>query len=227
MSDDSAGEPTRVSTGFEAELATLRERLVRMGMRVARQLALVMTALAERDDDLARDVIKNDEQMDRDENDIDELALLILATRQPVAADLRLVAMVFKSVVDLERIGDLATRIARRVLELNRLPRREPRADLGLLALRVQVSLLAVLDAFARNDAKTARAVVAADADIDPLTAHAFVALTAHVATDPSTIKSILPLTLVCRYLERIGDHVKNLAQGVIHYGSPHEPLTA
>ena len=81
------------SKEFEQELRTLRERLATMGERAARQIALAMKALAEKDDDLARDVIKNDNQIDRDENDIDELALQILATRQPVASDLRFITM--------------------------------------------------------------------------------------------------------------------------------------
>ena len=119
------------SKEFDQELRTLRERLATMGERAARQIALAMKALADKDDDLARDVIKNDAQIDRDENDIDELALQILATRQPVASDLRFITMSLKFVVDLERIGDLAGGIAKRALELNRLPSLEPRVDLA------------------------------------------------------------------------------------------------
>ena len=207
------------SKDFEAELVTLRERLVTMGTRAARQVALAMQALADRNDDLARDVIKNDDQIDRDEIEIDELAVQILATRQPVASDLRLIVMTLKSVVDLERIGDLASGIARRVLELNRLPSRE-RTALAELASRVQSNMYAALDAFVRSDAEKARGVVAADAGIDRLNASAFATLIVHVASDPATITRILPLTSVCRCLERIGDHVKNFAEDVIWIGS-------
>jgi phosphate transport system protein len=77
------------SKDFEQELRTLRERLATMGERAARQISLAMKALSDKDDDLARDVIRNDAQIDRDENDVDELALQILATRQPVACDQR------------------------------------------------------------------------------------------------------------------------------------------
>ena len=73
------------SKEFDQELRTLRERLATMGERAARQIALAMKALADKDDDLAREVIKADSLIDRDENDVDELALQILATRQPVA----------------------------------------------------------------------------------------------------------------------------------------------
>jgi len=205
------------SKDFEQELRTLRERLATMGERAARQIALAMKALADKDDDLARDVIKNDTQIDRDENDVDELALQILATRQPVASDLRFITMALKFVVDLERIGDLAGGIAKRALELNRLPSLEPRIDLTKLAALVQNNLQAALDSFVRKDADRATAVITADVEIDKLNASLFAELIAHVATDPATVTRVLPLTSVCRYLERVGDHVKNLAEEVVY----------
>jgi phosphate transport system protein len=205
------------SKDFEQELRTLRERLATMGERAARQIALAMKALADKDDDLARDVIRNDTQIDRDENEIDELALQILATRQPVASDLRFITMSLKFVVDLERIGDLAGGIAKRALELNRLPSLEPRVDLAKLASLVQKNLQAALDSFVSKDADRAHAVITADAEIDKLNASLFAELIAHVATDPATVTRVLPLTSVCRYLERVGDHVKNLAEEVIY----------
>jgi len=205
------------SKDFEQELRTLRERLATMGERAARQIALAMKALADKDDDLARDVIKNDAQIDRDENDVDELALQILATRQPVASDLRFITMSLKFVIDLERIGDLAGGIAKRALELNRLPSLEPRVDLAKLAALVQKNLQAALDSFVSKDADRAHAVITADAEIDKLNASLFAELIAHVATDPATVTRVLPLTSVCRYLERVGDHVKNLAEEVVY----------
>ena len=205
------------SKDFEQELRTLRERLATMGERAARQIALAMKALADKDDDLAREVIKNDTQIDRDENEVDELALQILATRQPVASDLRFITMSLKFVVDLDRIGDLAGGIAKRALELNRLPSLEPRIDLTKLAALVQKNLQAALDAFVRKDADSATAVITADAEIDKLNASLFAELIAHVATDPATVTRVLPLTSVCRYLERVGDHVKNLAEEVVY----------
>jgi phosphate transport system protein len=205
------------SKDFEQELRTLRERLATMGERAARQIALAMKALGDKDDDLAREVIRNDAQIDKDENDVDELALQILATRQPVASDLRFLTMSLKFVVDLERIGDLAVGIAKRALELNRLPSLEPRVDLAQLAQLVQRNLHAALDSFVKRDADRATAVIQADSEIDKLNASLFAELIAHVATDPATVTRVLPLTSVCRYLERVGDHVKNLAEEVVY----------
>ena len=205
------------SKDFEQELRTLRERLATMGERAARQIVLAMKALADKDDELARDVVKADALIDKDENDVDELALQILATRQPVASDLRFLTMSLKFVVDLERIGDLATGIAKRALELNRLPTLEPRVDLAPLATLVQNNLHAALDSFVKRDADRATAVITADIEIDKLNEKLFAELIAHVAINPATVTRVLPLTSVCRYLERVGDHVKNLAEEVVY----------
>ncbi len=208
---------THTSKDFEQELRTLRERLAAMGGRCEQQIARAMQALTDRDDDLARQIIDGDHAIDRDENEIDELALQILATRQPVASDLRFITMSLKFVVDLERIGDLAAGIAKRALELNRLPPLTPAVDLAPLALLVQKNLKAALDSFVLKDADRATAVITADKEIDALNASLVAHLIAHVATDPAAVTRVLPLTSVCRYLERVGDHVKNLAEEVVY----------
>jgi phosphate transport system protein len=205
------------SKEFDQELRTLREKLATMGSRAEEQIALALRALAERDDELARHVINADKAIDRDENEIDELAFQILATRQPVASDLRFITMSLKFVVDVERIGDLATGIAKRALELNRLPPLDSKVDLSRMASLAQKNLHAALDAFVKKDADAATGVITADAEIDRLNASLFAELIAHVATDPATVTRVLPLTSVCRYLERIGDHVKNLAEEVVY----------
>lgn len=205
------------SKEFDQELRTLRERLATMGHRAEEQITQAMRALAERDDDLARQVIADDHTIDRDENEIDELALQILATRQPVASDLRFITMSLKFVADVERIGDLAAGISRRVLELNRLPPLDSKVDLTRMAMLAQRNLRAALDSFVKKDADAAMSVIVADQEIDRLNASLFAELLAHVAIDAGTVTRVLPLTSVCRYLERIGDHIKNLAEQVIY----------
>lgn len=204
------------SKDFEKELRTLRERLATMGQRAAGQLDDAMRALAERDDELAIAVIEGDAAIDRDETEIDELALQILAMRQPVASDLRLITTALKFVVDVERIGDLAAGIARRARELGRLAPLEPSPDLERLATLVQRNLRAVLDSFVTKDAELATRVIFADEEIDRLNARLFAELIAQAA-DPALVTRLLPMTSVCRYLERIGDHVKNLAEEVVY----------
>lgn len=208
---------THTSKDFETELRTLRERLCAMGGRCEQQILLAMQALADRDDEMARKVIDNDMAIDRDENEVDELALQILATRQPVASDLRFITMSLKFVTDLERIGDLAAGIAKRALEINHLPPLTHSPDLQRLAGLVHKNLKAALDSFVARDADRATSVISADREIDALNASQFAELLAHVATDPATVTRVLPLTSVCRYLERIGDHTKNLAEEVVY----------
>jgi phosphate transport system protein len=202
---------------FEQELRTLRERLAQMGGRCEQQITLAMRALNDRDDELARKVIDGDVAIDRDESEIDELALQILATRQPVASDLRFITMSLKFVTDLERIGDNAAGIAKRALELNHVATLDKMPDLSGLAKLVLENLRAALDSFVKRDADRAAAIIAADREIDRRNASLFAELLAHVATDPATVTRVLPLTSVCRYLERIGDHVKNLAEEVVY----------
>jgi len=204
------------SREFTHELKELRDRLSTMAERAAAQIALAMKALIDQNDDLAQQVIRTDSVIDTDENEIDHLAMQILVTRHPVASDLRFTTMALKFVVDVERIGDLASGIAKRALELNRLPALESRGDLTHLALMVQKNLHVAIDSFVRGDAQQAAVVIKADAEIDRLNASLFAQLIAHVAADPATVTRVLPLTSVCRYLERIGDHVKNLAEEVI-----------
>lgn len=208
---------THTSKDFEQELRNLRERLALMGGRCEQQIRRAMQALLDRDSDLARLVIDADHDIDRDETEIDELAFQMLATRQPVASDLRLVMIALKFVTDLERIGDLAAGIAKRALELNPMPPLEPQGELGRLGTLVQRNLHAALDAFTTRDADRATAVIQADAEIDKLNASLFAELIAHVATDAATVTRVIPLTSACRYLERIGDHVKNLAEDVVY----------
>ena len=208
---------SHTSKEFETELRNLRERLCQMGGKCEQQITLAMQALLDRDEELARKVVTQDESIDRDESEIDELALQILATRQPVASDLRFITMSLKLVTDLERIGDLAAGIAKRALEINHLPPLGHSPDLGRLAGLVHKNLKAALDSFVARDADRATSVITADREIDALNASQFAELLAHVATDPATVTRVLPLTSVCRYLERIGDHVKNLAEEVVY----------
>lgn len=207
-------EPT--DREFAHELRTLKERLSAMAARAADQIALAMEALTTQDDALARQVIEGDQLIDTDENEIDKLAMHILMSRHPLASDLRFVTMALKFVVDVERIGDLAAGIARRALELNRLSSLDGRIDLTRLATLVQRNLHLAIESFVHGNLDEAKVVINADAEIDRLNSSLFAELIANVAADPATVTRVLPLTSVSRYLERIGDHVKNLAEEVI-----------
>lgn len=201
---------------FARELRTLKDRLSTMAERAAEQIATAMEALTTQDDELARQVIAADQAINNDENEIDKLAMEILLMRHPVASDLRFVTMALKFVVDVERIGNLAAGIAKRALELNRLPTADWHGDLMHLASLVQKNLHLAIESFVNRNLDEARAAIHADEEIDRMNATLFAHLIAQVATDPATVTTVLPLTSVSRYLERIGDHVQNLAEEVI-----------
>ncbi len=201
---------------FAQEMRTLKERLSAMAARAAEQIALAVEAVTTQDDALANRVIDGDQLIDSGEKDLDKLAMHILMSRQPLASDLRFVTMSLKFVVDLERIGDLACGIARRALELSRLSILDWHGDLTRLAKLVQENLHLAIESFVKGSLDEARAVIQADEEIDRLNASLFARLVANVAADPATVTRVLPLTSVSRYLERIGDHVKNLAEEVI-----------
>ena len=165
-------EKGHTSREFDRELRTLRDKLLAMGGRAEEQIGRAVQALVERDEALAEQVIADDEAIDQAEIGIDELAFLILARRQPVASDLRFVMLALKVVTDLERIGDLAVNIAKRVRDLARFPPSPMQDRIELLATRVLGALQLALDAFVHADAERAEKVIEGDRDIDALNMH-------------------------------------------------------
>jgi phosphate transport system protein len=212
-------EKGHTSREFDRELRTLRDKLLAMGGRAEEQIGRAVQALIKRDDTLAQEVIADDEAIDQAEIGIDELAFLILARRQPVASDLRFVMLALKVVTDLERIGDLAVNIAKRVRDLSRFPPSPMQDRIELLATRVLGALQMALDAFVHADAERAEKVIEGDRDIDALNMHVIADVIS--GGDPDDINAVaraLALSSVSRYLERIGDHATNIAEMVIYF---------
>jgi phosphate transport system protein len=205
------------SQEFERGLHALGERLVTMGVRTEHQVVRAMRAVIDRDDAAADGVIAGDVAINADENEIDAEALQLLARHQPLAGDLRFIAMCLKAVIDIERIGDLAVNAARRAHELNRIQAPAWHFDLESLATSVTHALRSVLASLRGKDAEAAEQVLRETSQVERVHARLLAELLAYVATDPATITWVLPLTSVCRYLGRIGDHVRNLAGEVIY----------
>jgi phosphate transport system protein len=201
---------------YEQELRHLREQLLLMGSHVEGIIGNSLKALVERDSELAERTIAADSTIDRLEVEIDGLCLHVLARRQPVASDLRLVAMVLKAVTDLERMGDLGVNIAERVLELNREPSLKPYVDLPRMAGETQMMLREALDAFVAKDADRAGRVIDHDQIIDDLYAQVFRELLTYMMEDAKNVYRATRLQSVAKYLERIADHATNLAELVV-----------
>ena len=212
-------EKAHTSREFERELRTLRDRLLAMGGRAEQQISYAIQALSRRDDTLAAHVINEDQRIDQDEKEIDELAFLILARRQPVASDLRFVTLALKIVTDLERIGDLAVNIAKRVRDLVRFAPSALQERIELLGQRVLAALQLALDAFVHEDAERAEKVIEGDRDIDALNMHVIAdVISTGDVSDAHAVARALALSSVSRYLERIGDHATNIAEMVIYF---------
>ena len=212
-------EKGHTSREFDRELRSLRDKLLAMGGRAEEQIGRAVQALVKRDEALADQVIADDEAIDQAEIGIDELAFLILARRQPVASDLRFVMLALKVVTDLERIGDLAVNIAKRVRDLARFEPSPMQDRIALLATRVLGALQMALDAFVHADAERAEKVIEGDRDIDALNMHVIAdVISGGDVSDAHVVARALALSSVSRYLERIGDHSTNIAEMVIYF---------
>jgi phosphate transport system protein len=201
---------------YEHELRTLRDRLLLMGSLVEEMVGKAMQSLASRDTALARTTIKMDRRINKLECEIDELCLRILATRQPVASDLRFVTIALKIVTDLERIGDLGVNICERVAELNEEPPLPPVGDLGGLAEEATGVVHEALDALVERDVDRATQLLSRDAGIDEHYGEIFTELLQLMTRDPSTVYRATRVQSIAKYLERIGDHAMNIAETVV-----------
>lgn len=201
---------------FEAELHELRDQVLLMGANVEAMIARSMRAVTERDNELARQTIAFDHRVNRQEVLIDSLAHRILARRQPVASDLRMVTTTLKLVTDLERMADLAVNVCERAIELNGEPLLKPLIDLPAMAVLVQQMLRDALDALVVGDSGRAQQVIETDRHVDSFYGQIFRELLTYMMADPRAIPRAMRLQSIAKYLERIGDHVTNLAELVI-----------
>jgi phosphate transport system protein len=210
-------EKGHTSREFERELRSLRERLLSMAGRAEQMIERAVEALIRCDDGLAAQVIAEDSKIDQDEVDIDEMAFLILARRQPVASDLRFVMLALKVVTDLERIGDLAVNIAKRERDLSRYAPSPALPELEALAKRVMEALRQALDAFVNADSEAAERVIDRDVEIDTINTGIIATILSDENLSAKNIARSLATSSVSRYLERIGDHATNIAEMVIY----------
>lgn len=206
------------SKSFDEDLNTAIELFLRMGDMVVNQIAKAIHALTDVNSDLATDVMQLDAEVNQMERDIDEKIVQIVIKRQPTANDLRLVMAMSKGVLDLERIGDEANKIAKMALELAK----AGAAPLGYaevqhLSNQVRLMIHDGLEAFRQYDAEQAFAVIRSDSDINTDYQTAIRALMSHLMADASQVNKVINMMWVLRSLERIGDHAKNIAELVIY----------
>ncbi len=202
---------------YDAELAALTNDIARMGAFAERQVSDAVAALTDRDFETAAQVIERDRDVDEMEEHIDQAAIRLLATRQPMAVDLRIIAMALKISNDLERSSDYAVSIAKRAQRLAgqpELPAAQRVPQIGALCVGM---LKDVLDAYLERDVDKAMEVFERDRQVDELYTSLFRELVTYMLEDPRTISRCIDMLFIAKNLERIGDHATNVAEK-IHY---------
>lgn len=204
---------------YDAELESVRAKVLQMGGLVEQQIVNALDALVNANNSLAESVINNDHRVNDLEVQIDEDCSHIIARRQPAAGDLRMIMMVVKTITDLERIGDEATKIARvaqKIYESDRMY--TPRfTEIKNMVALVRDMLRTSLDAFARLDVTKTVDVARQDEQVDEQFRAAMRQLITFMLEDPRTISMSLEVLFVAKAIERIGDHSKNIAEYVVY----------
>jgi phosphate transport system protein len=201
---------------FEEELEQLKGKLLEMSALVEAAVQRSVAAVAQKDRSAAEQVFRDEARINQLEMEIDEFAINLLATQQPLAADLRLVVAALKINTDLERMGDLSVSIAERAVSLLSEPMIKPMVDIRHISSLVESMVRKSLDAFVANDADMARSVLASDDAVDSLRTASYHELVSFMEKDPQNIPQALDLIGITRSLERIADHSTNIAEDVL-----------
>jgi phosphate transport system protein len=201
---------------FELGLEELRQKLILMASHAETAVNDSVQALMQRNHDLAMKVRADDDIIDRFEIEIDEMAIQLL-TKAPLATNLRLVTVAMKVSQNLERIGDEATKIAKRARDLSQEPPVKLVLDLPRLARMALTMVKDALDAFVQRDSTAARAIIPRDKEVDALNREMHSALAQHMMENPQAIARCLHWIVAAKSLERIADHAKNIAEEVVY----------
>ena len=202
--------------GYEAELRDLRENLLRMAGMVEQMIEHATTALADADLVLAQQTIDADRRVDELEVESDEACLMLLAKRQPLASDLRMITLAMKMVTDLERIGDLAVNICERVMVLDGPPSPKVLHRLQRMAEIGRAMIRDAIDSFVARDAELARTVFSRDHVVDDLYRELTIELQREMTKESAFVDRGVHLQAVCKFFERVADHGTNLAEMVV-----------
>ena len=207
---------THIRTTLDRDLQAVQDDLLRLGSLIDTAVARSLQALADRNADLARQIVADDARVNALRFQIEEECFALIATQQPAARDLRAAVAAMNIVSDLERMADHAAGIAEIVLRMGDEPLLKPLIDMPRMAEECREMLRQALDAYVKHDVELARAVAARDDVIDGLYKQIFRELLSYMLEDPRTTTRALYLLFSAHNLERIGDHITNIAERVI-----------
>ena len=205
-------------THFDKQLNKLNDELIEMGSMIEKAIEHTIKALVTQDIDLAKYVIDSDEQINRQERDIESLCLKLLLQQQPVARDLRQISSALKMITDMERIGDHASDISEIIVTL--LKREDSYIKhldhIQSMAKETSVMLVGSVDAFVNRNQLQAAAVIEKDDVVDDLFRKVQSELVQLIHEDPNCGEQATDLLMIAKYFERIGDHATNISEWVI-----------
>ena len=212
---------------FDADLQELVKKIAEMGHLDDQQIAGATEALTKRDTALARRIISADDRVDALQRDVEEKAITTIARRQPMAVDLREIVGALRISNDLERVGDLAENIAKRVMLLTDEFRiKEVMLQLQRMVDLARDQLTRVLQSYERRDIGEALDVWRKDLEIDALNTSLFRELLTYMMEDPRNITFCTHMLFCAKNIERIGDHATNIAE-TVYYIVEGRPLPA
>ncbi len=207
-----------MQTHLEMELEQIKIKMYQMADLTMEAVTSSITSLKNADLDAAREIIKNDERINRLEVEIDDECIKFLVTRQPAASDLRFILAMLKINTDLERIADLATGIAKETLRINAAPLIKPLIDIPRMS-EIAVNMISTaFISITEKDVEKAKKVILMDLEIDELNNQIYRELFTYMNESPRNISQGFSLVTIAKVLERIGDHAKNIAERAVYY---------
>ncbi len=210
-------ERRHTSSHYEVELQEIKNGLIYIGALTEKAIQNAMKSLSERNSEIAHKVIKDDDEIDKLDTEMEERCIRNLALRQPTAIDLRFITTAIKITGHLERIGDMAVNIAEKAIQLNEEPKLKPYIDLPRMADLVVEMVNNSLDSFIRNDLNIAEKVRQTEQITDDLNEQIFRELLTFMMEDSKCIHRALLIMHVSKNLERIADHAKGIADMVTY----------
>ena len=202
---------------FDEDLSQLDNLLAEMGGLCEAQLSKAMEAMVKRDVDLASAVIEGDKRIDDLEKEVDSLAINLIALRQPMAADLRMIIASLKVANNLERVGDYAKNISKRTIALSKVPVIANTANsIERMSTMVEGMIKNALDALINRDSQRAKDVRISDQEVDQMHSSLFKELLTFMAEDPESISTCTHLLFIAKNLERVGDHMTSVAEQIV-----------
>lgn len=202
---------------MDSEMQHLKESLLKMGRLLEEQIFMSVKSLVDKDVTLASEVIANDDLIDQMELDIEKKCYCLIALRQPLASDLRMITTALRIIIDIERMADHAEDISRITMDLHEQAYIKPLIDIPRMAVIARDMVEASLTALIQADVDLAFSLIPREKELDALYRQIFNELLVYMMSDPRNIPQATSFLLVAGHLERIGDHATNIAEMVLY----------